>query len=466
MSQIFWGRLSIYMNFTFDKLIVLIFFLIKTRCHCKANFYGTHCRSLQNDCGSGNPREMCGHGYCINVNNNGNSYKCICDAGWTTNLAISPACNVDIDECNGATQHCSKDPLVMCQNVPGSYNCGPCPVGFTGNGFYCTDINECEVNNGGCAIGVRCENTHGSYQCGTCPTGFQGDGRICIPTNTPVCPSPQCHSVAFCVPSQSGVICSCPLGYTGSGYGPTGCTQLPSSHCTTNPCINGGTCINTTLSYTCQCLTGFSGVNCEQLNTIPACLSNPCLNGGTCEASSNANIPYVCSCLSGWRGPQCQNEVRSCGGLRVSESGSIKYPPYGHVSTAGRIKCVWMIRVNETKILNVTFTQFNLTQSNECRQDFLQIHDGKSTATPLIGRFCGNTLPAGGNIKSTHNTIYLWLTLDSESSGKGIMLRWESIEPGKIHPVVHLKYFVKNMHHVKFVIKNMLKLNFSLKSAC
>jgi hypothetical protein len=39
--------------------------------------------------------------------------------------------------------------------------CGSCPPGFTGNGFYCADINECETNNGGCssAPSVQCINT-------------------------------------------------------------------------------------------------------------------------------------------------------------------------------------------------------------------------------------------------------------------------------------------------------------------
>jgi hypothetical protein len=39
--------------------------------------------------------------------------------------------------------------------------CIPLVAGYTGNGFYCSDIDECQVNNGGCSVSplVQCINT-------------------------------------------------------------------------------------------------------------------------------------------------------------------------------------------------------------------------------------------------------------------------------------------------------------------
>lgn len=52
------------------------------------------------------------------------------------------------------------------------FNAPYCP-GYSGNGFSCVDINECEVNNGGCSVNPRvdCTNTRGSRTCGPCPPG-------------------------------------------------------------------------------------------------------------------------------------------------------------------------------------------------------------------------------------------------------------------------------------------------------
>lgn len=62
--------------------------------------------------------------------NDHTSYGCICNQGWTSN-GTSPACTVDVNECQSPTPHCSIDPEVSCINLPGSFTCGQCPHGKT-----------------------------------------------------------------------------------------------------------------------------------------------------------------------------------------------------------------------------------------------------------------------------------------------------------------------------------------------
>ncbi|KAG7236916.1 hypothetical protein INR49_000128, partial [Caranx melampygus] len=77
---------------------------------------------------------------------------------------------------------------------------------------------------------------------------------------------------------------------------------------TRQPCLNGGTCSNTGPDkYQCSCPDGFSGVDCQRADH--ACLSNPCLNAGSCVETSQG---FECRCAPGWTGPSCSINVDEC----------------------------------------------------------------------------------------------------------------------------------------------------------
>ena len=110
-------------------------------------YNGLNCQSDINECAS-NP---CSNGTCADEPN---SYSCTCDAGYT-----GEHCDLDIDECDDASDHCS--PQSGCLNSPGSYSC-VCPIGF--EGADCSDdVNECERH--GCHSNGECTNYYGSYTC-------------------------------------------------------------------------------------------------------------------------------------------------------------------------------------------------------------------------------------------------------------------------------------------------------------
>ena len=72
------------------------------------------------------------------------------------------------------------------------FRCGPCPVGYEGSeGFsgvgldyasrqrqVCSDINECNTNNGNCVSNSVCINSPGSFECGQCIRGFVGNQEV------------------------------------------------------------------------------------------------------------------------------------------------------------------------------------------------------------------------------------------------------------------------------------------------
>ncbi|KAK9889124.1 hypothetical protein WA026_004393 [Henosepilachna vigintioctopunctata] len=399
------------------------------RCICPFGWYGLHCTRRSKDCNSGSSSSLCGHGTCVPQNTD-LGYSCICDQGWTKS-GSAPDCSVDVDECKMDRPPCSVNPLVACQNTPGSFRCAQCPAGYTGNGFYCIDIDECALFNGGCSMEprVECINIVGSRKCGACPPGYQGDGITCTYKGICNVNNGGCHPLATCKNnpriSSTYVECNCPSGYQGNGFGPNGCLPSTLTPCAPNPCKNGYCTVNDTSPdhYICRCKPSFFGKNCDK--SANACASNPCKNGGLCL---NWNLSFMCMCTKSWTGPTCNSERSACGGHLRSSFGDLKFPPGNFSMKTGVRSCAWVIETNTNKVLNITFQRFQLKQSEHCNKDWLQIHDGRNSASHIMGRFCGNDLPKNGTIKTSHNTVYIWYRTDGLSNS-GFELSWNSTTP-------------------------------------
>ena len=82
--------------------------------------------------------------------------------------------------------------------------------------------------------------------------------------------------------------------------------------CASNPCQNGGKCLQTSAGYTCDCHgTGFGGSTCSEDE-------NECADPGLCNNHgfcSNTAGSYQCSCRSGYSGKHCEE-----GGAALSVS--------------------------------------------------------------------------------------------------------------------------------------------------
>lgn len=65
------------------------------------------------------------------------------------------------------------DDNATCVNEDGDFSC-ECNVGFNGDGFSCTDVNECDYSP--CDANATCTNEFGSFSC-SCNAGFSGMKR-------------------------------------------------------------------------------------------------------------------------------------------------------------------------------------------------------------------------------------------------------------------------------------------------
>ncbi|KAK5853644.1 hypothetical protein PBY51_014781 [Eleginops maclovinus] len=317
-------------------------------CSCLGGFIGDGrlCEDI-NECATPN---ICPS--TTNCVNTGGSYYCNCGSGFTYN---NSKCN-DQDECLEGP--CS--PYAKCTNSPGSYSC-QCAAGYRGDGFTCVDVDECSLAKQ-CHSNALCINLPGSYNC-TCQVGYYGDGVIqCIDVNECQLDNGGCRNKASCVNNQGSFYCLCQPGYILVNR--TLCQDI--NECVpNNPCGVNEKCKNTDGSYECPCRVGYyrpaSNMDCVDMDEC-LCHQSPsgyqCVcdvgyvgDGLTCsdidecerenicpqDETECMNTPgsYSCDCKKGYtlNGTQCVD-------LNECESGQQECSEFAKcVNTIGNYSC-------------------------------------------------------------------------------------------------------------------------------
>ncbi|XP_068682562.1 uncharacterized protein [Montipora foliosa] len=280
-----------------------------------------------------------------NLNNNTEKFTilfCNCLNGYTGSF-----CEADLDACEENFQPCF--PGVSCIDLPppanaSGYTCGPCPSGYSGDGAECSDIDECDDNNGGCDHNCVntpgssvctcnsgyflnfdekscedvdecqsisdcmqiCENTNGSYNC-KCHADFEvdpEDPKNCIPSNP--CQDNQPGCLHVCYQSDGQEKCSCYAGFSLNQDEKT-CSDIDECASSQPPC--GQNCSNSDGSYTCSCVTGFRlDSNGQTCNDIDECLDFTFQCQDESQKCENTYGSYKCICEEGlyWIDNKCQ----------------------------------------------------------------------------------------------------------------------------------------------------------------
>ncbi|XP_022098055.1 protocadherin Fat 4-like [Acanthaster planci] len=160
-----------------------------------------------------------------------------------------------------------------------------CKAGFTGDGFTCSDIDECTP--------FPCHVLHSIP--GQCVNGFGGIRNFS---------------------------CSCLPGWSGRD-----CTMEVDS-CQQNQCSPLGTvkCVNVanTVRYTCECKRGFEGPLCD--GDADDCADHQCQNGAKCIDGVGI---YTCQCVAPYEGYFCELDPRLCDGAKCAYNGSCIPLPNG-----------------------------------------------------------------------------------------------------------------------------------------
>lgn len=116
-----------------------------------------------------------------------------------------------------------------------------------------------------------------------------------------------------------------------------------------------------------------------------------------------------------------------CGGKYFTTSGMIRSPGWPADYSPDK-ECVWIISVKTGRQIELNFTKFDIEEHDDCSFDYLEIRNGGTITSPLIGKFCGSKLPP--LLSSFSNQLYITFKSDQSRNYAGFEMEWDATATG------------------------------------
>lgn len=80
-------------------------------------------------------------------------------------------------------------------------------------------------------------------------------------------------------------------------------------------------------------------------------------------------------------------------------------------------ECLWLVKADDNHQVSLRFDTFDLESHDQCAYDFVEVRDGETESSDLIGRFCGNRIP--DQILSSSQSMLIKFVSDSDVNRAG-----------------------------------------------
>uniref|UniRef100_A0A674DI29 Inactive serine protease PAMR1 n=1 Tax=Salmo trutta TaxID=8032 RepID=A0A674DI29_SALTR len=135
---------------------------------------------------------------------------------------------------------------------------------------------------------------------------------------------------------------------------------------------------------------------------------------------------YCAECRPGWSGGDCLK----CGGVIRKRQGHIVLESY-----PTNARCEWTVQVDPRFTIDFRFMMLSLEFDHSCRYDYVEVRDGDSINSRVIGRFCGNDRPAP--IQSSGNSLHVLFVSDGYKNFDGFFATFQESSACSSSPCLH-----------------------------
>ncbi|XP_072241635.1 inactive serine protease PAMR1 [Leuresthes tenuis] len=213
------------------------------------------------------------------------------------------------------------------------------------------------------------------------------------------CPGPEWNVMCRGCCEYDVIRCKCPLQGTQVGYA-VPCCRNAINEC--DPCI---------IHPGCSIFE-----NCKRCNN------------GTWGPKDDffINGKYCAECRPGWSGGDCMQ----CGGIIRKRQGHLVLESYPN-----NARCEWTIQVDRSFTIELRFMMLSLEFHQSCRYDYVEVRDGDSIDSRVIGRFCGNNRPAP--VQSSGNSLHILFVSDGYKNFDGFFATFQENSVCSSSPCLH-----------------------------